>query len=131
MNEGSWEGRNNRACPVCVLVEPMGAEGTRSRGRTPEKGSASTEWDSIPRRPGRRNDNARTAPEREHGPGLQPVRGGGDGPGPAPLTCGPRAATTGRKCQPSSSPPVRSSRPSPSHFRGRSRPLGGFYLSGV
>lgn len=37
--------------------------------------------------------------------------------GPAPLTCGPRATATGRKCQPRSSLPVRSSRPSPTHFR--------------
>lgn len=39
--KGPGRARNNRACPVCVLVKRMGIEG-------PEKGCASPECDSIP-----------------------------------------------------------------------------------
>lgn len=110
--KGPGRARNNRACPVCVLVKRMGIEG-------PEKGCASPECDSIP------VSGARA----QAGPPVSSRRR--PQPGPALLTCGPCTAGTGRKCQPRSSPPVRSSRPSPTHFRGRSRPPGGFGLSGV
>lgn len=122
--KGPGRARTNRACPGCVLVKRLGAGGTRE-GMSESRMRLDSRAQKLRRSSGSGAGAQAGSPLSSRRPAVPALHC------PAPLTCGPRAAATGRKCQPRSSLPVRPSRPSPTHFRGRSRPPGGFSLGGV
>lgn len=122
-NEGSWEGQNQPSLPGLRIGEVPGSRGDLRRD---ERVPNATRFPSA-------NNDARPALGQERRLALQSVRGGR----PSPALPGPtHLRTPCRRYRPEMpatqlSLPVRSSRPSPSHFRGRSRPPGGFGLDGV